>query len=376
MEIYFDNAATTKLDPQALEAMMPFLKDDFGNSASIHKKGVRATEAVEKSRKILADKIKAEPEEIIFTSGGTESNNFAIKAAAFANQDKGKHIVTSQIEHSCVYNSCKWLEKQGFEITYLKPDNHGFINPEDVKKALRPDTILVSIIHGHNELGVIQDLEGLGRVCKNVIFHSDACQSFTRENIDSQKQNFDLLTLNAHKINGPKGVGALYIRKGTRIGPWQSGGGHEKGMRAGTLNVPGIVGFAKAVELADSKKDVDYVAQLKNRLKKGIEEINGIKINSSKCDLPHILSVTFPGLEGEALLESFSLDGLYISTGSACSSHNLQPSRTLLAIGLYPQEANSTIRFSLNRMNTKEEVGEAISIIENNVKRLRKISPF
>ena len=269
-EIYMDNGATTKIDPDVLKVMMPYFDEKYGNASSSHSFGQDAKDAMEKARGIIDDSIGADESEIFFTSGGTESNNWAIKAVAFANKDKGNHIITTKIEHKCVLNVCKWLEQFGFQTTYLDVDAEGVVNPDDIKKAITKKTILVSIIHGNNEVGTIQDLAAIGRICreKGVYFHTDACQSFTKTLLDVDKQNLDLVTLNAHKIHGPKGVGALYIRKGTKITAWQQGGGHEHNMRSGTENIPAIVGFGEAARIGmkDMKKNVAYMTMLRDKI--------------------------------------------------------------------------------------------------------------
>jgi len=380
MAIYLDNASTTKIDPLALREMIPFFEDDYGNASSPHQMGQKAKEAMEKAREVIAQSIGADLEEIIFTSGGTESNNFAIKGVAFANKKKGNHIITTEIEHKSVSNVYKWLESQGFEIGILGVDEKGFINPEDLEKAIKPGTILVSIIHGQNEVGTIQDLEKLGQVCKkhNIYFHIDACQSYSKTEINIQKQLVDLISINSHKIHGPKGVGVLYIRKGTKIEPYQHGGGHERGMRSGTDNVPGIVGFAKAVEISLDKNHIEYIERLKDKLRQGLLQIPKVKINGPQDEkgLCHILSTTFSGIEGEAIVSSLDFEGICVATGSACASHSLNPNQSLLALGLHPQEVNSTVRFSLSRLNTEEEIDKVLDILPEIVEKLRKISPF
>lgn len=380
-EVYLDNAATTKVDPEVVKAMEPYWTKYYGNASSTHFLGRKSREAIEASRKIIAKSIGAKPEEIIFTSGGTESNNFAVKGTAFANKAKGNHIIVTKIEHKCILNSCHWLEKQGFEITYLDVSKQGFVDPKNLQKAIRKETILVSIIHGQNEIGSVQDLKTLGEICKKkgVIFHTDACQSFTKVALDVRKQPVDLITLNAHKIHGPKGVGALYIRKGTKISVWQHGGGQEMGWRSSTENVPGIVGFAKAVKLAQNKKHIEHMRRLRKRLIKGLQEIEKVKINGPVGDensLPNIVNATFLGIEGEALGGYLDLKGICTSTGSACSSKSLEPSYVLLAIGLSPKEANGSLRFSLSRFTTEEEIDYLLSVLPKLVKKLRRFSPF
>src|SRR3989344_8645463 len=266
-QIYLDNAATTKVDEEVLKAMLPYFSEKFGNASSQHQIGQEAKNALERSRKIIANAINAKTHEIIFTSGGTESNNLALKGLFFASHPNKNHIITTKIEHDCILNTCKWLQTMGAEITYLDVDREGFVNPEDIKRAITKKTIVVSIIHGNNEIGTIQDLEAIGKLCKekNVLFHTDACQSFTKVPIDVKKQNLDLVTLNSHKIHGPKGVGAFYIKDGIKIIPLAHGGGHERKLRSGTENVSGIVGFARAVERAD-KKDLKRMRELRDKL--------------------------------------------------------------------------------------------------------------
>jgi len=376
--IYLDHAATTPIDKKVLGAMQPFLKEKFGNASSLHSKGREAKKALEKSREIIAKKLNAEPEEIIFTSGGTESNNLTLKGIAFANKEKGKHIITTKIEHDCVLNSCKWLEKQGFEVTYLPVDKEGFVKQSELEKAIRKDTILVSIIHGNNEIGTIQNIENLGALCmkRSVIFHSDACQTFTKTEIDVKKQNIDLLTINAHKIHGPKGVGALYVKKGTRLDCLLHGGGHERNLRSGTENVAGIVGFAKAVELANSK-GIKNVEKLRNKLIKKVLEIPHTRLNGpTKNRLANNTNFSFDFIEGEAMVLFLDKEGIMASTGSACSSNTLEPSHVLRAIGLPPEICHGSLRVSLGKSTTQKEIDFTAKKIRKVVKKLRKMSPF
>src|SRR4030042_297037 len=328
-EVYMDNAATTKLDPKVIKEMMPYFDVKYGNASSTHTKGREAKNAMENARKTIAKSIGAAQEEIIFTSGGTESNNFAIKSIAFNNRDKGNHIIATKIEHDCVMNTCKWLQTQGFEITYLDVDKEGFVKPEDLEKAITSKTILVSIIHGNNEIGTIQDLKALGEICKKhkVYFHTDACQSYTKTEINVKKQQIDLVTLNAHKIHGPKGDGALYIRKGTAIGTWQHGGGHERNLRSGTENIPGIIGFAEAVRQADNKKHVRNMTLLRDKLIKGVlDNIPETQLNGPAGDkrLCNNINFYFARGEGEAIGGYLDLKGVALSTGSASPSPNLE----------------------------------------------------
>ncbi|MGM5483411.1 MAG: cysteine desulfurase family protein [Nanobdellota archaeon] len=374
-KIYLDNAATTKVDEKVLEAMKPYFIKEYANPSSAHTSGIDAKESIEKARKTIAKSINAQPEEIIFTSGGTESNNFALKSIAFTN--KKKHIITTKVEHKCVLNSCKWLENQGFEVTYLDVDKEGFISLEDLKSKIRKDTILVSVIHGNNEIGTINDIEEIGKICKDnkIYFHTDACQSYTKTEIDVQKQNIDLITLNSHKIHGPKGVGALYIRKGTEIESWQHGGGHEFNLRSGTENVPGIVGFAEAVKQSDKKKHTNHISKIRNKLISGILEIPGTNLNGSDtkrlCNNTNFLIEDIAGDTLGAMLDSKNISS---STGSACSEASSEPSYVLKAIGLDNKQAEASIRLTLSRYNTEEEIDYTIKLIKKFVKKLRKPS--
>lgn len=376
--VYLDNGATTKVDDQVVKEMLPYFSENYGNSASLHLKGIEAKDALEKARKIIAKSINAEQEEIIFTSGGTESNNFALKAIAFENKEKGNHIITTKVEHKSILETCKWLANNGFEITYLDVDKDGFVNAKDLEKAITKKTILFSVIHGNNEIGTINDLESLGEVCKinNVYFHTDACQSYTKTTIDANKMNLDLVTINAHKIHGPKGVGALYVRRGTKLKVWQHGGAHEFGLRAGTENISGIVGFAKAVELAN-KKHIDQMTKLRDKLINGILEIPDVSLNGPRDKrLCNNVNVSFKGIEGEAIggyLDSF---GICSSTGSACSSLKLEPSYVLKAIGKTNEQANGSLRLTLSRFTTEEEIDFVLKKLPEVVKKLRSFSPI
>jgi len=378
--IYLDNGATTMLDPKVIGAMLPYFNTKYGNASSAHSFGEEAKEALEISRQIIAKSINAKPEEIIFTSGGTESNNFALKSIAFTNKNKGNHIIVSKTEHKCIMNSCKWLENQGFNITYLDVDKEGFVNPDELEKAITDKTILVSVIHGNNETGTINDLEKLGQICKkhNVYFHTDACQSYTKTELDVKKQPIDLITLNAHKIHGPKGIGALYIRKGTKIKTWQHGGDHEFGMRAGTENIHGIVGFAEAVKIAMNKKHIAYMANLRDRLIKGVLEIPKVRLNGPTGNkrLCNNANFSFKAVEGEAIGGYLNNKGIASSTGSACSAKTLEPSYVLMAIGLSHEQANSSLRLTLSRFTTEEEINYTLESLPGIIKNLRKISPF
>lgn len=380
-QIYFDNAATTRVDDEVVKAMLPYFGEKYGNASSTHFKGQEAKEAMERARKIIAKEIGAKNHEIIFTSGGTESNNFAVKGLFFwnkKNHPEKNHIITTKIEHDCVLNACKWLETQGAEITYLDVDSEGFINLEQLKNATTEKTFLVSVIHGNNEIGTIQDLESIGKICRerNILFHSDACQSFTKVEIDVKKQNIDLLTLNAHKIHGPKGVGALYIREGIEIIPIAHGGGHEKNLRSGTENIPGIVGFGKSVEIAN-KKDVEKMKKMRDKIIEEILKIPDTKLNGHREKrLCNNVNISFNNIEGEAIGGYLENEGICTSTGSACSSHSLETSHVLQALGLSAIQANSTLRISISKDTTDEEIEYFLNALKKIVEKLRRISPF
>ena len=379
-EIYLDSGATTKVDPLVIKEMIPFFDKTYGNASSSHVFGQDSKDALEKARKIIAKSIGANASEVVFTSGGTESNNFVLKGIAFANKDKGNHIITTKIEHDCILNSCRWLETQGFEVTYLDVDEFGFVNPDDMEKAITPKTILVSVIHGNNEIGTIQNLEKLGEICKKhkIYFHTDACQSYTKTELNVKKQNLDLVTLNSHKIHGPRGVGALYIRDKVKITPLFHGGGQEFNMRSGTDNVAGAVGFAKAVQLAMNSRHIKHMTNLRDRLINGILEIPDVRLNGPIGDkrLCNNINVSFKYVEGEAIGGYLDTKGVCSSTGSACSSRSLKSSHVLLAIGLKPEEANGSLRLTLSRFNTEEEIDYVLKILPKIIIKLRKISPL
>jgi cysteine desulfurase len=379
--IYLDNGATTMTDPEVVRAMIPYFSEKYGNASSSHMMGIWARQAVDEARHIIASSIGAKDEEIIFTSGGTESNNLAIKGIAFANKDKGKHIITTKIEHDCVLNSCKWLETQGFEVSYLGVDPEGFVNPEELANAIRKDTILVSVIHGNNEIGTIQDIKRLGEICRkhNVYFHTDACQSYTKTELDVKKQNLDLVTINAHKIHGPKGAGALYIRQGTRITPILHGGGHEFKVRSGTENVPGIVGFAKAVKLAMNDKHIKNMIKLRDKLINEVStKIPETRLNGATGEkgLCNNVNFSFKYVEGESIGAMLDAKGISSSTGSACSSKSLEPSHVLIAIGLKPEDAHGSLRLTLSRFTTEKEIDAVIDELPRIIEKLRKMSPL
>jgi len=377
-QIYLDNAATTRVDDEVLKAMTPYFNVNYGNASSTHFMGQEARNAMEMGRKIIARAIGAKPQEIVFTSGGTESNNLAIKGLFFSNYPQKNHIITTRIDHDCVLNSCKWLETQGAKVTYLDVDAEGFIDLKELENAITEKTILVSVIHGNNEIGTLQDLEAIGKICKRkgTLFHTDACQSFTKVPIDVRKQNLDLVTLNAHKIHGPKGVGALYIREGIKIVPLAHGGGHERKIRSGTENVSGIVGFAKAVEVA-KKKDIERMIELRNKLIDEILKIQNTRLNGSREKrLCNNINISFNNIEGEAIGGYLENYGIATSTGSACASHSLETSHVLRAIGLVPLQANSSIRMSISKYTTEEEINYLLEVLPKIVEKLRRMSPI
>lgn len=378
-KIYFDYAATTPVDPRVLKAMMPYFSKEFGNTASMHSFGIKPQEAVEKARKTIANALGAETEEIFFTASATESNNWALKGIALANKAKGNHIIISSVEHDCVLNSAEYLKSQGYQVSILSVDKYGMVNLDELKGLIRDETILVSIIHGNNEIGTIQPIEKIGKICKEakVYFHTDASQSFTKVPINVKENNIDLLTASSHKIYGPKGAGILYIKKGTKIHPLLHGGGHETGMRSSTVNVPAIVGFGKAVELAltdDQKKMADTRDKI---IKSILTSIPKSYLNGHPTErLSNNINVRFDFVEGESILMELDGQGIAVSSGSACSSASLEPSHVLMACGLKHEQAHGSIRISLGRFSTKQEVDYLIKVFPKVIEKLRKISPF
>jgi len=379
--IYLDYAATTPVDPGVIEAMLPYFRDTFGNPSSIHSFGRQARSAVEDAREKVASFLGAKPAEIIFTSGGTESNNFAIKGVAWANRKKGNHIVTSAIEHHAVMEPCHFLEREGFEVTFLPVDSRGFVDPQDVAKAITGRTVLVSIMHANNEIGTLQPVTEIGKIARErgVCFHTDAVQTFGHMPFNVDELNVDLLSLSAHKLYGPKGVGALFVRQGTRLEPHMHGGEQEGKRRASTHNVPGIVGLAKAVELAEkamAEEDTRIMA-LRNRLIRGIfDKIDRVRLNGHpEKRLANNVNVSMEYCEGEAMILSLDLMGIACSTGSACSSTSVEPSHVLRAIGLSVEETRGSLRFSLGRYTQEQEIDRVLEVLPRIVKRLRAMSP-
>ncbi|RIK62517.1 MAG: IscS subfamily cysteine desulfurase [Planctomycetota bacterium] len=384
LPIYMDYNATTPVDPRVLEAMMPYFTQDFGNAASRnHEFGWTAEDAVEKAREQVGAAIGASSKEIIWTSGATESNNIAIKGVANMYREKGNHIITDVIEHKAVIDPAKYLEQNGFRVTFLPVDKHGMVHPEQVREAMTDETILVSIMHGNNEVGTINPIGEIGKLCKekDVIFHVDACQTFAKQPIDVETMGIDLLSCSGHKIYGPKGVGALYVRRKrprVRCEPVIHGGGHERGMRSGTLNVPGIVGMGKAAELCvqSQAEEIARVTRLRDRLKDGLfNRLPEIYLNGHPTErIPNNLNVSFLYVEGESLMMGFS--DIAVSSGSACTSASLEPSYVLKALGLGDDLAHSSIRFSIGRFTTQEEIDYAVERVCAAVEKLREMSPL
>lgn len=380
MKVYLDNGATTKTDPRVVAAMSPLFTEIYGNASSVHNAGQETKRHLNEAREVIAKKINASFEEIIFTSGGTESDNLAILGTVYANKEKGNHIITTKIEHPAVEKTCNYLEKQGYDVTYLDVDKDGFINLEKLESSISDKTVLVTIIHGNNEIGTIQDISAIGKLCKSkgVLFHTDAVQSFTKVPINTKKIDVDLISMSAHKIHGPNGVGALYVRKGTKINNISHGGSHEFSKRAGTENVPGIVGFAKAVKLT-SDSDVKSITKIRDYFIDLIESnIDNIKLNGPRGEnrLCNNVNISFANIEGEAIGSYLDVNGICTSTGSACSSHTLEPSHVLLAIGLPHDLANGTLRMTLSRFTTEEEIDYVVEQLKKYVEKLRKVSPL
>lgn len=381
--IYLDYAATTPTDPEVIRQMQPYFGQIFGNPSSLHFFGRQTREAIEDARQKVAKLLGAKKsEEVIFTSGGTESNNFALKGIAFANQQKGNHIITSLIEHHAIIEPCKFLEKTGFQVTYLPVDKYGLVDPAEVKKAISDKTILISIMHANNEIGTIEPIAEIGRIARQrqIYFHSDAVQTFGHLPIDVDELNLDCLSVSAHKLYGPKGVGAIYLRKGTRILPFMQGGEQERHLRASTENVAGIVGFGWAAEIAGQRmnEEAEFLSNLRDKLIKGISEsIEEAHLNGHpKLRLPNNVCTCIKFVEGESLLLSLDLQGIAASTGSACSSSSLEPSHVLLALGLAHELAHGSLRFTLGRYTKQEEIEYALEVLPPIVSKLRAMSPF
>jgi len=377
-----DHGSTTRPDPEVVNAMLPFFNEFFGNASSLHTFGQEAAQALVSSRKTVADFLGAEPEEIIFTSGGTESDNLALKGIAYLKKNKGKHIITSVIEHPAILNTCKYLGDMGYRITYVPVDDQGLIDPADVEDAITDDTILFSIMHANNEIGTIQPIKEICAIAHEhgVLVHTDAVQSVGKIPVNVDELGVDILSISAHKIYGPKGVGALYVRKGTRLQGLSQGGSHEMKKRAGTENIPGIVGMAKAVELAKQRLDdeVKYLDNLRDTMiKKILDSIPESYLNGHPTKrLCNNVHVRFSYVEGESLLMMLNSKGVAVSTGSACSSQSLDPSHVLVALGIMPEEIHGNLRITLGRENTMDEVDYVVENLIDIVKKLRAMSPI
>lgn len=380
--IYMDHSATTPVAPEVLEAMLPYFTEKFGNASSLHSFGLEAKEALEESRSKVAALIGAQPEEIVFTSGGTESDNLALKGVANRSRDKGKgnHIITSVVEHPAILETCRKMETQGYEVTYLPVTKDGLIDPRTLESAIRKETVLISIMHANNEIGTIQPLKEIGEIAgeKDIYFHTDAVQSAGKIPIDVDDIGLDLLSISAHKLYGPKGVGAFYVRKGTRMNSIVQGGGHEHGLRSGTENVAGIVGLARAADLAlqEMNTEAKRLTDLRDKLARLVlDSVKDSWINGSMIHrLPGNLNFGFRYVEGESLLLFLDSKGIGVSTGSACSSKKLEPSHVLLSLGLKPEECHGSLRITMGRANIEEDVDYVATWIAEAVERFRGIS--
>ena len=380
--IYLDYAATTPTDPEVIKAMQPYFFERFGNPSSIHSFGQEAKKAIEDARERVAAFLGAKPEEIIFTSGGTESNNFAIEGVAYALEKKGNHILTSAIEHHAIIEPCKFLEKKGFKISVVGVDKNGLVDPGEIKKAMTDKTILISVMHANNEIGTIQPIKEIGRIAKEreIYFHTDAVQTVGHIPVNVDALNVDLLSLSAHKFYGPKGVGALYVRKGTRIERFLHGGDQERNRRASTHNTPGIVGLGKAIELCQDKmkEESRFQIELRDKLIKGIQDkIPHVYLNGHSTQrLPNNANISIEYIEGESLILNLDMEGIACSTGSACTSSSLEPSHVLLAIGRSPEIAHGSLRFSLGRFTQGSDIDYVLEVLPDVAKKLRAMSPL
>jgi cysteine desulfurase len=381
--VYMDHAATTFIKPDVAESMIPFLKEHFGNPSSLYSIGIEGKEAIETAREQLAKALGAKPEEIYFTSGGTESDNWAIKGTAFSRRKKGKHIITTSIEHHAVLYPCEYLGAQGFDVTYLPVDKYGLVDPAEVEAALREDTILISVMYANNEIGTIEPIQEIGKVAKehDVLFHTDAVQVIGAVSLDMKQKhkNVDMLSLSSHKFYGPKGTGALFLREGTQIDNFMHGGGQERRKRAGTENVAGIVGMGKAIELATAniEEHNEKIRKMRNRLLSGVLKIPSCRFNGHpEKRLPGNLNFSFEYIEGESLLLMLDQMGICSSTGSACSSGSLEASHVLKAIGVPPEIAQGSLRLTLGDANSEEDIDYVLDVLPETVGKLRDMSPF
>jgi len=381
-KVYLDYAATTPCDPEVIKAMEPYFFDKFGNASSIHAYGQEAKAAIEDAREKVASFLGAKPDEIVFTSGGTESDNFALEGVAYALQKKGNHIITTAIEHHAVGEPCKFLEKQGFKVSYVGVDKYGLVSPEDIKKAITDKTILISVMHANNEIGTIQPIAEIGKIArdKGIYFHTDAVQTVGHIPVNVDELNVGLLSLSSHKFYGPKGAGALYIRKGTRIEKFLHGGDQEKGRRASTHNTPGIVGLGKAIELCKEKMEGEekFQSSLRDKLIKGIpDKISEVYLNGHPDErLPNNVNFSIKYIEGESILLSLDMLGIAASTGSACTSSSLEPSHVLLALGLSHEIAHGSLRITLGRWTKEEDINYLLEHLPKIVEKLRVMSPL
>jgi cysteine desulfurase len=384
--IYLDNSATTQIDPEVLEAMMPYLTEAYGNASSIHHFGQTARAAVDKARHQVAALLNARPNEIVFTSGGTEADNLAIRGVLEANPDAGKHIITSAIEHSAVRNTCEDLEKRGYEVTYLPVYDDGIVRLDDIKNAIRDDTALVSVMMANNEIGTIQPIAEIGALIaglrkegRKIWFHTDAVQAAGKIKVDVEELQCDLLALSAHKIHAPKGVGALYVRRRVRLHPQNLGGRQERERRGGTEAVPNIVAFGKACEMAENglAEFSTRIAELRGRFEdRVLEQINGTSLNGSRSGrIPNLSNIMFEGIDGEGLLINLDMQGIAVSTGSACSSGSIEPSPVIKALGIRDDLARGAMRFSFGKFNTDEDIERVMEVLPNAVETLRRLSP-
>lgn len=380
--IYLDNAATTAVSQPVMEAMLPYYMQVYGNPSSVHSTGRDAKKAVERARRQVASALGCSAQEIYFTAGGSESDNWALKGAAFAHQEKGRHIITTQIEHHAILHTCQWLETQGWQVTYLPVDADGFVTVQQVEKALRPDTVLVSVMAANNEIGTLEPVAEIGALCheRGVLFHTDAVQAVGAIPLDVEALHADMLSLSAHKFHGPKGIGALYIRKGVKIDPLIHGGAQERGHRAGTENLPGIVGLGKAIELAEEglAENAARMTFLRNRLISSLTaEIPNMRINGTMDKrLPNNVNVSFAGIEGEAVLLRLDLEGIAASSGSACTAGSLDPSHVLTAIGLTRDEAKGSLRLTLGTDTTQADIDEVVKKLPGIVASLREMTSW
>lgn len=380
--IYLDNAATTKTAPEVVEAMLPYFSDHFGNPSSVYSLAAESKKAVTEAREIIAGALGAKAEEIYFTAGGSEADNWALKSAAECYQNKGKHIITTKIEHHAVLHTCEWLEKQGFEVTYLNVDENGVVKLEELKKAIRPDTILISVMFANNEIGTLEPIKEIGEIAreKGILFHTDAVQAFGQLPINVDEYYIDMLSSSGHKLNGPKGIGFLYIRKGLKLRSFIHGGAQERKRRAGTENVPGIVGFGKAVERAVSTMEERTKEERKLRdylIDRVLKEIPYTRLNGHRTNrLPNNANFSFQFIEGESLLIMLDMEGICGSSGSACTSGSLDPSHVLLAIGLPHEIAHGSLRLTLNEEITREDLDFVVEQLKRIIERLRSMSPL